>query len=120
MFATANDEGMEILLYCHHDAQWTEREGYTVNIEVSGLVSDNATVDIYQVDEDNCNAHTLWNEMGSPDYPGGNDKQKLIKAGKFKAKSKKESLDICDKSARIQISLPVHAVPLIKIVYKLN
>jgi hypothetical protein len=116
-FATADYDGVQILLYCHHDDQWGERDGYDVKLSLSGMIKESATVDIYQVDKYNCNSHTLWEEMGSPKYPEGDVKQKLIKAGTFSAKAEGMPLEVSDGCAELEISMPAHALALVKINY---
>ncbi len=114
-YAAKSDEGIQVMLYSHHDNQWLERESTNVSIDIGNIDFDNADVVMYRVDQNNCSAHEMWKSMGSPHYPDAKQKQDLVKQATLVPASTDKGVAISNRRITIEIDLPLHALALIAI-----
>jgi xylan 1,4-beta-xylosidase len=69
--ASKGDDGqVAVIVYRHTDDQYqTDDENASVELTISGLGPGSYEVSHFRVDRDHSNAHTVWRDIGSPEYP---------------------------------------------------
>ena len=111
-FAVKKDDGsVQVLLYSHHD-DIDLTESSSVSLHISG-VPEGASVTCWRVDGSHSNAHTLWRQMGCPDYPDEQQHRQLEAAGQLE--QTQEMVRWEGKELLIDTELPAHAVVLFDI-----
>ncbi len=88
-----------------------------VQLVMDGLpvAAGEAKVEHYRIDEENSNAYTAWQRMGSPPQPTAEQYAQLERAGRLAALGPAQTLPITSGTVRTAFSLPRRGVSLLVI-----
>jgi xylan 1,4-beta-xylosidase len=71
----------------------------------------------YRIDESHSNAFAAWQKMGSPQQPTPEQYAELAVAGQLTLLDSPSWLKLPDGKAEIQLTLPAHAVSLLRLTW---
>ena len=117
-FAALDDNDvLTVMLYSHHDNWWDVKQTYNVSLELDNLPMANQAIKIshYRIDDDHSSACKLWEEMGQPYYPAGEDKAALIEKASLTLLSEPELKTLASETLKLDFELPMTGVSLIRV-----
>lgn len=85
-WATASDDSVEVLLYCHHD-DWDIGDEFEIEFSALMPFEGKARLRHYRIDETHSNAYAEWERQGCPNYPD---------AEQYVAIKQRDSLEFCE------------------------
>ena len=114
VLAGADGHSMTVMLwnYINDDLPG---EAVATTVRLLHLPVKRVTVQHFRIDDDHSNSYTVWKQMGSPQTVDAAAYKKLEKAGKLESLDKEKSMKVNDGELVLPVSLPVHAVSLLKI-----
>lgn len=115
-FATADGEGVQVLVYNHHD-NWDLEEEWQVEVEVANLpfAADRVQVTHYRIDGEHSNAYPEWLRQGQPLFPDEEQKAAIKARAGLELLAAPACLPLEGGKARFNFSLPVHGISLLLI-----
>jgi xylan 1,4-beta-xylosidase len=85
-----------------------------VRVRVEGLGAvDEIRVTEFRVDLDHSNAHTVWEELGSPDWPDEEQVAAIRARESLEQVEDPRIVHVASGAAEVELTLPVHAVSLL-------
>jgi xylan 1,4-beta-xylosidase len=108
-FVTADKHAMYIMLWNYTDDDTASAT--RVSLSITRLPAHSIQYTQYRIDDTHSNSYEAWKKMGSPQNPTTHQYQTLEAAGLLQQLEPPKTLTTPD----ITISLPAHAVALIKL-----
>ncbi len=117
VLATRGASDVALLIWHYHDDQTADAAPVAVDVTVSGLPwrSGETTCEHYRIDERHSNAHAAWQAMGSPQNPSGEQYAALEAAGALARIETPRIGAATDGSLCLGLSLPRHALSLLRL-----
>jgi len=85
-----------------------------VTVRVAGLgQAQQARITEYRVDEQHSNAHTVWEQMGCPDWPDDAQIAAMRAREGLEAVRADEPVEVREGAAEVRLTLPLHGVALL-------
>jgi xylan 1,4-beta-xylosidase len=114
--ATRTKNGVEVLVWNYHEHDLPAAAA-SVELTISGLPIDvrRGLVEHFRIDSEHSNAFTAWNEIGSPQKPGGDDYKRLEGAGQLQSLSSPRWIHTERGSVSLNFELPRQGLSLVKI-----
>jgi xylan 1,4-beta-xylosidase len=113
--ASRDDEGtIAVLVYRHADDQYSADAGTAdIALTISGLDDGEYELEHFRIDREHSNAHTVWRELGSPDYPTDEQVEAISARQGLERSEPAGSLSSTGGSARVELSLALPALSLL-------
>ncbi len=102
-----------IMLWNYHDDD-IQGPAETVTVNVANMPAQNATLNLYLIDDENSNSYEAWKKMGSPQNPSTEQIAALEKAGQLR-KTQSSKLVINSGKVTMPVQLKRQGVALIKL-----
>jgi len=115
--AAAGTHSVSVMAWNYHDLD-TISPAEPVEISITDIPSEKATLYHYRVDETHSNSYTAWKQMGSPQHPTPKQIRALEKAGQLELLEKPRTVAIEGGRITLPVRLPGQAVSLIRLVWK--
>jgi len=115
--AVKNDSAVQVIIWNYHD-DIVDVPGDSVHLRVT-LPDDFppwVKVNHYRVDDDYSNAYTVWVDMGSPQNPSSEQRERLTEAMQLQAFVSQARMDVADTGIAFGFSLGRHGVSLVEFV----
>ena len=107
-----------VLLWHYHD---DDVPGPAADVELTlnalPLVSGEAKLQHFRIDEDYSNAFAVWKRLGSPQQPTPEQYSQLEQAGRLVALAGPETLRVANGAAVVRFKLPRQAVSLLTLAW---
>ncbi|MES2659536.1 MAG: beta-xylosidase [Verrucomicrobiota bacterium] len=112
--ASLGGKKLSVLVWHYHDDDLVGPDA-AVSLKIPGLpvISGQAKLTHYRVDESHGNSFTLWKSMGEPQKPTPEQYTELEAAGKLAELGKPSTTEIKDHAAAIDFALPRQGVSLL-------
>jgi xylan 1,4-beta-xylosidase len=111
--ATGNGREVDVLLWNYHDADLPAPPA-EVELAVDGLHG-STTATEFRMDATHSNAYRVWQQMGSPPRPAGEQLRALQKAGGLEQTSPEHAIPLRENAAHIRLTIPRQGVILLRI-----
>jgi xylan 1,4-beta-xylosidase len=117
--ASLGDKSVSVMIWHYHD---DDVPGPDANIELTlsalPLVSGNAVLRHFRIDERHSNAFAEWKRMGSPQNPTPEQYALLEKAGQLAELGAPETVGINEGKATLKLKLPRQGVSLVQLTWR--
>ncbi|PYR78711.1 MAG: beta-xylosidase, partial [Acidobacteria bacterium] len=113
-FATADARSAAVLVWNYHDDDLPGAAS-EVDLTISGLPAERASLTHYRVDADHSNAYTVWQQIGSPQSPTAAQLTRLEAAGRLQTLGPPSRVALTAHRVAVSFSLPRQAVSLVKL-----
>jgi xylan 1,4-beta-xylosidase len=113
-FAAAGPEGVQVLVYNHHD-NWDMDETAQVELELVNLPAGSVRVTHYRVDEEHSNAYAEWVRQGKPMYPAGAQQEAIQARAGLELFEEPCTAAAPDGRLKLSFPMPTHSISLITI-----
>ena len=113
-FATADARSAAVLVWNYHDDDLPGAAS-EVDLTISGLPAERASLTHYRVDADHSNAYTVWQQIGSPQSPTAAQLTRLEAAGRLQTLGPPSRVALTAHRVAESFSLPRQAVSLVKL-----
>ena len=115
-WATCSGEnGMQILLYCHHD-DWDRDETFDITLTLENLpFTGEMYLTHYRIDAQHSNACAEWERLGRPDWPNEGQKAAIIARSGLEFYEAPERVRIQNGKLERRFELPVHGISMLEI-----
>ena len=114
--ATRRERELEVLVWNYGDDDVPARPA-DVELSARGLPTNvsNALLEHFRVDSAHSNAYSAWQEMGSPQAPSAEQRERLEAAGQLQLVTSPAWIAIHNGTARVPFRLPRQGVSLLRI-----
>jgi xylan 1,4-beta-xylosidase len=110
--ATRSEHGAEVLVWNYDDDDLTVPDA-PVEITIKGIPAKKGMLEQFRIDARHSNAFGVWKEMGSPQQPSAQEREKLEEAGQLQLSDSPEWIAIEEGVAHVRLRLPREAVALV-------
>ena len=113
--AITGNKSLEILLYHHHDDQWSAGGLAQIDLEINNLpfADESVRISHYRIDQNHSNAFTVWQKMGSPDYPDEKTKTHLKTRDDLELLNPPRDEVSHHGGLKLELNLPTHGISLL-------
>jgi xylan 1,4-beta-xylosidase len=115
--ATRNGREVDVLLWNYHDADLPAPPA-EIHLAVDGLHGKTAIAAEFRMDATHSNAYRVWQQMGSPSQPAGEQLRLLQRAGALEQPATDHPVPVRDGMAGIDLAIPRHGVVLVRLVQR--
>ena len=111
--AARGGSGIQVLVWNQAHDQYA-KGSRDVTVRVSGL-GDTRQVHVteHRIDERHSNAHTVWEELGCPDWPDDDQIAAMRAREKLETAQQRRPVPAADGTVELRLTLPMHAVSLL-------
>jgi xylan 1,4-beta-xylosidase len=108
-----------VLVYHYHDDD-VAAPAAAVDVTLTNLpmVSGDATLTQYRIDQDHSDAYTAWRAMGSPARPSAEQYARLKQAGQLAVLGDPQTVHVAGGNAKVTLVLPRESVALLSLQWK--
>jgi xylan 1,4-beta-xylosidase len=111
--ATRNGREVDVLLWNYHDADLPTPPAQ-IELTVDGLRGDTTATE-FRMDATHSNAYRLWQQLGSPAHPAGEQSRALEKAGGLEQSVAEHAIPLREGTAHLSLLIPRQGVVLLRI-----
>lgn len=112
--ATRNDSEVDIMVWNYHDAD-LPADPARIALSVDGLRGNSVIASEFRMDTTHSNAYRVWQQMGSPAQPTGDQRLKLEQAGRLQQSATDHAVSVKAGKAALQLDLPRQGVVLVRL-----
>jgi xylan 1,4-beta-xylosidase len=112
--ATLNGREVDVLLWNYHDADLPTPPS-KIHLAVDGLHGNTVIAAEFRMDATHSNAYRVWQQMGSPAHPDGEQMLRLEKAGALEQSVPDHAIQVRAGVAGIDLEIPRQGVVLVRI-----
>lgn len=116
MAAKNNNGGVQVLIYSHHD-DWDITESSEINLAVGGLTDGKEyRVIHYRIDGTHSNAYSTWLSEGSPDYPLGEQYDRIKARDSLEMFEDAKNIKVSGGKIQLDFAMPARGISLFDII----
>lgn len=115
-FASADKDGMAVMLWNYHDDDILDGET-EVSLMIRNLPKQKVKVFHYRIDQTHSNSYEVWKKMGSPENPAAEQYKVLEKSGQLEELVPVKQMKTSNGVLELKVRLPRQAVSLIRVRY---
>jgi xylan 1,4-beta-xylosidase len=112
--ATRDGSEVDVLVWNYHDAD-VEAPPARVQLTIDGLQGQQALASEFAVDAAHSNAYSMWQQMGSPLQPTGEQRATLETAGKLAQITNDRRVDVKKGTTRVALVVPREGMVLLRL-----
>ena len=112
--ATRNHGEVDVLMWNYHDAD-VYAPPAQVHLAVDGLAGSAVVAGEFRMDAMHSNAYRVWQQMGSPAHPAGEQIEQLEKAGALEQTQPDHSVTVKAGKVILELTLPRQGVVLLRL-----